>query len=55
MGAVGRRYTEGTTPYGGVLASTWTVPVREKRAEISGVSINAGTDTSANEEYALAA
>jgi hypothetical protein len=27
----------------------------EKRAEIPGVSINAGINTSANEEYALAA
>jgi hypothetical protein len=27
----------------------------EKRAEISGVSLNAGINTSANEEYALAA
>jgi len=27
----------------------------KKRAEISGVSLNAGTNISANEEYALAA
>ena len=44
-----------TTPYGGVLASSRAVNAWEKRAEISGVSINAGTNTSANEEYALAA
>jgi hypothetical protein len=48
-------YTGATTAYGGVLASSRTITAWEKRAEISGVSINAGTNTSANEEYALAA
>jgi hypothetical protein len=44
-----------TTAYGGVLASSRAVYAWEKRAEISGVSLNAGTNTSANDEYALAA
>jgi hypothetical protein len=49
------RILGGTTAYGGVLASNRAVNAWEKRAEISGVSLNAGTNTSANEEYALAA
>jgi hypothetical protein len=48
------RILGGTTAYGGVLASIWTDAVRVKRAEISGVSLNAGTNTSAD-NYALAA
>lgn len=44
-----------TTTYGGVLASSRAGIAWEKRAEISGVSKNAGTNTSANDEYALAA
>jgi hypothetical protein len=51
---VAGRILEETTAYGGVLASIWTDAVRVKRAEISGVSINAGTNTSAD-DYALAA
>ena len=54
-GAAPRVYLRFTTAYGGVLASSRAVNAWEKRAEISGVSINAGTNTSANEEYALAA
>ncbi len=50
-----RSYTGNTTTYGGVLASSRAGIAWEKRAEISGVSKNAGTNTSANDEYALAA
>jgi hypothetical protein len=44
-----------TTEYGGVLVSTWTFIVRVKRAVIADVTENAATNTSANDEYALAA
>jgi hypothetical protein len=44
-----------TTAYGGVLASTWTIFVWEKRAVIPDVTLNAGPNTSAEDNYALAA
>ena len=50
-----RPYSGKHNHIGGVLASIRTDPVWVKRAEIPDVSLNAGTNTSANEEYALPA
>jgi hypothetical protein len=44
-----------TTTYGGVLASIRTFAVWEKRAVIPDVTLNAGPNTSAEDNYALAA
>ena len=47
-------YTGVTTAYGGVLASSRAVIAWEKRAEIRSL-VKRRTNTSANDEYALAA
>jgi len=47
-------YTWDTTTYGGVLASSRAVIAWEKRAEIRSL-VKRRTNTSANDEYALAA
>jgi hypothetical protein len=53
--SLARRILHETTAYGGVQASTWALHVWEKRAVIPDVTLNAGTNTSAEDNYALAA